>query len=162
MDTTTRGAPTVAVVNEQLAHVLACHQNTEAHLALLAQLARHVLTHGTNKWARENAQIIMCFFDGECRLRREIERALYPTLLRGARPRAVATTVGDVVERLITNHADIERAWIDLRAKLYRITNGESDWLRKTHVHRFAQLNARQIYLERTELSLWASKILSR
>jgi hypothetical protein len=96
------------------------HRRIEDRCVMLTELARHVMVKGADASARTSASALLQFFD-----------------VADSGP-----PLTPMSERLDATgeRAQLQRNWGGLRAKLVRIQGGQSEWLRKSEVQRFAEL----------------------
>lgn len=98
----------------------ACHQRVQRMLALLARLADHLASHGSDADARQAALDVMRYFDQAGPAHHEDEeRHVFPALLAGGQADAQA-----LVARLQADHADMARQWLVVRADLSAVAAG--------------------------------------
>ena len=102
----------------------ACHQQILVHLAMLAELAKHMEAVGVDAKARQQAGAIESFFSGTSRQHHaEEEKTVFPPLLASGNAELVAA-----VRTLQQDHGWIEENWIELAPQLGAIASG-NNWL---------------------------------
>src|SRR5512139_1479559 len=141
-----QSAPTFATPLEMLR---ACHGRILAQCATLHKLLQHLPQHGCDAQARQAALAILRYFNSAGQHHHQDEEMdLFPLLL--ASPSIEAH---ELVLQLITQHHDMEAAWLRLHAQLQQL-----DEQVVTH---FTTLYERHIELENTRLLPLAASLLS-
>lgn len=139
----------------------ACHVRIRSQCEALRNLLLYMNDHGCDAQARQSAAGIMRYFDTAARLHHEDEEDdLLPRMM-------MATTVnrGSRLTRLLadiaTEHREMERVWIELRAVLQEISAGEATQLDPLSVDRFIKLYKTHMALEESNVFPLAEMLLS-
>ncbi len=139
----------------------ACHVRIRSNCEALRQLILHMNDHGCDAQARQSAEGVMRFFDTTARLHHEDEEDdLLPHMMS-------ATTVnrGSRLTRLVadiaTEHREMERVWIELRAVLQEISAGEATQLEPLAVDRYIKLYKTHLALEESNVFPLAEMLLN-
>lgn len=144
----------------------ACHREMQAHLAALAELARHIEAHGVDAQAQQQAGAIEAFFSSTSRQHHaeEEKNVFAPLMLSGNAELTVA------VRTLQQDHGWIEENWIELAPELRAIASG-NNWFEPTefqhNVAVFLELCLGHIALEETLIypeakAHWAQTVANR
>ena len=96
-----------------------CHDRVERMLALQKKLQQHLLATGCDEPARQAARDVMRYFDLAAPLHHQDEELhVFPPLLAG--PDAA---LRELVQRLMQDHRQMEKAWVDARCTLQAIAD---------------------------------------
>ena len=140
----------------------ACHVRIRLECENLRQLADRVKDGGCDDAARQAAAALMRYFDTAARFHHEDEEEdLLPRMM-------AAATIGRgsrltrLVAEIATEHREMDKIWIELRAGLQEISAGENLPLDVLEVDRFVKLYASHIIVEETNLYPLAEMLLSR
>jgi hemerythrin-like domain-containing protein len=144
----------------------ACHQQIQAHLAMLSALAQHIEATGVDAQARQQAGAIESFFSGTSRQHHlEEEKTVFPPLLASGNAELVAA-----VRSLQQDHGWIEENWLELAPQLRAIASG-NDWIDAAefqhYLEVFLELCRGHIALEETLIypeskARWAQAVAKR
>jgi len=125
----------------------ACHDRVARMLALLTRLQQHLVERGRDEAARQAARDVMRYFDLAAPLHHQDEELhVFPPLLAGTDAALTA-----LVQRLVQDHRDMERAWPLARKVLLGIADDPApDWAPLTSgqslaLNSFAALYARHM-----------------
>jgi pyridoxamine 5'-phosphate oxidase len=139
----------------------ACHVRIRSNCEALRRLLLHMNQHGCDAQARQSAEGVMRFFDTTARLHHQDEEDdLLPHMM-------AATTVnrGSRLTRLVadiaTEHREMGRVWVDLRAVLQEISAGEATQLEPLTVDRFIKLYRTHLAMEESNVFPLAEMLLS-
>jgi hemerythrin-like domain-containing protein len=144
----------------------ACHQQIQAHLHELSDLAKYVSDNGIDHQVQQKALDIEAFFSGTSREHHAQEEAsVFPALLASDDAALVAA-----VRSLQQDHGWIEENWIELAPRLRAIASGNG-WIDETeflnYVEVFLELCNSHIALEETLIypeskARWADAVAAR
>lgn len=125
----------------------ACHERVVRMLALLERLQQHLVEQGRDEAARQAARDVMRYFDLAAPLHHQDEELhVFPPLLAGKDLVLVA-----LVQRLVQDHRDMEKAWSRARKVLLAVAEGPAlDWVPLAPgqillLNRFAAMYARHM-----------------
>jgi len=136
------------------------HEHVEASCTTLTRLAEYIPEWGIHKTAREVAQALCGYFDGEFRHHREEqESGLFPAFRARARGDDVKR-VEEIITQLIAEHLSIEQAWQHLRVTLSDIAACRPVRLSAEEVGRFATLYRDHVINEDERLIALGAQIL--
>lgn len=140
----------------------ACHARIRLECEKMCELVEHMKSNGCDGPAREAAARLMRYFDTAARHHHEDEEEdLLPRMM-------TAATIGRgsrltrLVAEVATEHREMERLWIELRAALQEISAGENFPLDPLHVDRFVKLYSSHIISEEANVLPLAEMLLSR
>jgi hemerythrin-like domain-containing protein len=139
-----------------------CHERTRSQCETLQRLVEHMKGHGCDEQARQTAGNVMHYFETAARRHHEDEEDdLLPRMMTAA-----TTAGGSRLTRLIadiaTEHREIEKHWIELRAALQEISAGENIPLDPLNVDRFVKLYASHMMSEEVNVLPLAEMLLSK
>ena len=146
-----------------LAALRTCHERIRSECDTLARLVEHMKARGCDGDARQTAAALVCYFDTAARFHHEDEEEdLLPRMMAAAtisRGSSLTRLVADVA----TEHREMDRTWIELRAALQDIVAGEADAvLDSMNVDRFVKLHRMHIAVEEANVFPLAEMLLSR
>ena len=144
-----------------LATLKTCHERIRKECEALRALLAHVQEHGSDEQARHAAASAVRYFDTAARIHHEDEEEdLLPRMMS-----ASTVSRGPSLTRLVvdiaTEHREMDRVWIELRAALQGFAAGE-DTLEPLDVDRFVKLYRAHITVEEANLFPLAEMLLSR
>jgi hemerythrin-like domain-containing protein len=143
-----------------------CHQQIQAHLAMLAALGKHIEAVGVDAQAQQQAGAIESFFSGTSRQHHaEEEKTVFPPLLASGN-----AELATAVRTLQQDHGWIEENWLELAPQLRAIASG-NNWLDAAefqhYLEVFLELCRGHIALEETLVypeskARWAQAVANR
>ena len=137
-----------------------CHERIRRQCATIAAIATHVIDHGVDDEARGAARGVVRFFEtAGANHHRDEENDLFPALLQHV-PGAELNAALSIVTRLRHDHRRLDALWVDMRARLARVAEGEAAELPLEVVECFAAAYERHIALEETHLLPMARRVL--
>lgn len=152
---------TVDDFGHPLGALRATHHRIERRLALLAELCRHVGEHGSDSSAQTTAGVVLRYFDdSESIHMADEELDLFPAL-RAAAQADAKEALADLLERLKTQHHNIERSYSTLRPHLADIASGAGGDLPAALCARLHHVYMEHIAVEEEELLPLAEESLS-
>ena len=140
----------------------ACHVRIRSECGKLRTLADRVKDNGCDDEARQLAAALMRYFDTAARFHHEDEEEdLLPRMMAAA-TMGRGSRLTRLVAEIATEHREMDKIWIDLRAGLQEISAGENLPLDVLEVDRFVKLYASHITIEETNVYPLAEMLLSR
>jgi len=140
----------------------ACHVRIRAECEKLRSLAARVKDKGCDDETRQTAAALMRYFETAARFHHEDEEEdLLPRMMAAAtigRGSRLTRLVADIA----TEHREMDKIWVELRAGLQEISAGENLPLDVLVVDRFVKLYASHITVEETNVYPLAEMLLSR
>ena len=138
----------------------ACHGRVERQCQTLLRLVPHLAASGSHQAAREAAQNVMRYFDTSARHHHaDEEEDLFPALLLSA-PEAELAPLRELIDALLGQHRELERAWSELRWKLEGVWLETMRDLDADEVRRMVDLYRSHIEREEEELLPLAARVL--
>lgn len=148
--------------SQPLEMLKACHQRIRSYCETLRRIVEHMSAHGCDSEARNAAAAVIRYFDTAGRHHHEDEEEdLLPRMMTAAtlgRGSRLTRLVADIA----TEHREIDRIWIELRAALQEISAGENIPLDALHVDRFVKLYHSHIVTEEANVLPLAEMLLSK
>ena len=138
----------------------ACHGKIQRQLDTLQKLAAHLPLHGCDLQVQQAAQGILHYFDTAGQFHHQDEEEnLFPALL------ALATSeqgqIEIMIERLLTEHAQMYAAWSAVRAVLEKLAASENVPLSEALIANLSGAYLPHIQFEEAELLPLAGRLLS-
>ena len=138
----------------------ACHGRVEQQCQTLLRLVPHLGAHGADQAACAAARNVMRYFDTSARHHHaDEEEDLFPALLRSV-PDGERACLHTLLDALLGQHRELERAWGGLRRKLEEIRLGTKPGLDAAEVRGMVDLYRSHIEREETELLPLAARLL--
>lgn len=119
----------------------ACHGRVRRTLGTLLRLQAHLTQHGADEQARQAAADVARYFDIAAPAHHQDEELHIV-------PRLRAAGRGDLADRLLSDHATLHEAWLELRVALMALAAGEPAVLHRDRCLRFARLYEAHAALE--------------
>ncbi|MDP1718346.1 MAG: hemerythrin domain-containing protein [Burkholderiales bacterium] len=152
--------PVVADFGQPLQLLKACHERIQAQCDTLRRLCVHMPVHGSDAQAQQAASNVMRYFDSAGRHHREDEEQdLFPRMIASATGQN-AERVALVIGRLKSEHAEIERSWLELREVLEQIAHGGIEPLDEQSVEQFCAMYGAHLAYEEANMISLAEQLL--
>lgn len=152
--------PAAPGLDEPLEMLAACHERVRAQLATLTRLAQWVPQHGADEQAQRAARSVMRYFDlAAVNHHLDEEEDLLPAML-DAVDAAERERLQALAGRILAEHVELAASWVELRARLQRIADGEAADLGEERVQGFRAAYEAHIHLEEEQILPWAERML--
>ena len=137
-----------------------CHERIKRQCLTIQRIAEHLATQGPDEEARTAARAVIRYFDtAGANHHRDEEEDLFPALLHAVPDRELPATRA-LVYRLKADHARLDAAWSEMRARLARLANAGEAAVDMEAARAFGAAYDRHIGLEEAEMLPLARRVL--
>jgi pyridoxamine 5'-phosphate oxidase len=139
----------------------ACHERIRSECEALRRLVEHVERRGCDDEARQIVANVIRYFDSAARVHHEDEENDLLPRMMGAATLSRGSSLTRMVADIATEHRDMDRSWIELRAMLQEVMANQ-ETLDALQVDRFVKLYRAHIAVEESNVFPLAEMLLSQ